>query len=102
MGDDVGVNMIAVVGVMDTVSVTVAKVGVIVIEGVADGISVEDGIPVADGTNRGVGERISGNGDGDMTGVLTARGIYSPAHAPSRKISRDIANTLVILFLQSW
>ena len=102
MGEDVGVKMIAVVGVTDTVSVTVAKVGVIVIECVADGMSVVDGIPVADGTNRGVGERISGNDDGERTGVMTAKGIYSPPHAPSRKISKDIANTLVILILQSW
>jgi hypothetical protein len=56
---------------------------------------------VWEGMKGGVGVRICGSGDDEMTGVITGRGIYCLLHAASER-TRTVADTiLVILFLQS-
>jgi hypothetical protein len=63
----------AVEVIMDCVSVTV----------IIEGRTVP--VRVADGMKGGVGERITGRGDGETTGVEITNGIFIPEHAARKK-----------------
>jgi hypothetical protein len=92
---NVGVNVAEVVDVIVEVRVPV---------GVIEGVSVKVGetgviiLGVAVGTNGGVGERITGKGDGHTISVATARGMYPPLQAVSRRSKKIARVILVILF----
>jgi hypothetical protein len=56
---------------------------------------------VWEGMKGGVGVRISGSGDGEMTGVITGRGIYCLLHATNES-SRTVEDIILgMFFLQS-
>jgi hypothetical protein len=81
VGVDVGVVEIVAVEV-DVIVIVEVEVEVMVCVGVIEEISVKVGdtgmmtiTGVGDGMNGGVGERIAGRGDGQVTGVATTSGI---------------------------
>jgi hypothetical protein len=86
VGVGVLVSRMVPVEVVNKVAVNVGEMGMM-IAGIAVGI------------NGGVGERIVGNGDGHITEVEMARGIYPPLHADSRRSNTIMRIILVILFL---
>ena len=72
-------------------------------EGVSGNEVVADrmiAVNVDDGMNGGVGERITGKGDGVVTGVIIGRGITCPLHATKNKPSRETDRIFPIFILQ--
>jgi hypothetical protein len=76
---------------------------------VVDEVSVKVGVTgrmitvcVGDGMNGGVGERITGSGDGDTTDVIIGRGRSCPLHATNNSTNTAADRRLFMLFLQSY
>jgi hypothetical protein len=83
----VGVSVKSSVGVIEDVSVRVGETGMMIT------------VDVADGMNRGVGERIAGRGDGEITGVVTDKEIFPGLQVTSNRANAITGNILIILIL---